>query len=126
MTRYWINVKDIKPSSTEIVLEEERKAIRDVKQILKYKFDFDTYLDGFVYNTEDKLEMQEVITNVKKTVHSYLFEYVSDYDSLLSVFTQPQCPSCKRVCWFKDNYCSQCGSKLSSKESIDTSKTSNL
>ena len=52
MTRYWINVKDIKPNTNEIVLEEEQEAIRDVKQILKYKFDFDTYLDGFFYNTE--------------------------------------------------------------------------
>ena len=119
MTRYWININDIKPEDDEIVLEEEREAIEDVNHILKYRFGFDRNLDGFVYKTNDKLEMQEVVTKVKKALASYLFEYFTDHESFLSVFTQPQCPICEKLSWFDEKYCSKCGEKLTPKEMID-------
>lgn len=73
------------------------------------------FSERYFYVTEDLEDAKEVAREAVAIYKKYGFEHMTDF---INITKQPECPKCGHLGRFRDDYCSECGTELTSPEEI--------
>ena len=73
------------------------------------------FSERYSYVTEDLEDAKEVAREAVAIYKKYGFEHMTES---ISITKQPECQKCGHLCRFRDDYCSECGTELTSPEEI--------
>ena len=109
MPRYWVSLHTENPDATK----QEAKLEKELEELSNH-VGGDTLMQ-YSYVTEDLENAKEVAMKAVDIYRKYGLEHMTDF---INITKQPECPKCGHFGRFRDDYCSECGTKLTSAEEI--------
>jgi NADH pyrophosphatase NudC (nudix superfamily) len=110
MARYWVSLGIEEPDA-----DKRRKKLESELEMLSNHFSGD-WSAHYSYVTEDIEDAKEAAKEAAEIYRKYDLKNPAGY---VQITTQPECPKCRNLGRFSENYCPKCGTKLTPSEDID-------